>query len=143
MSMRGIGAMLGVTRAAVKARLDEYGIPTRYSGWQHKAFPCQDGHIVKSTYELRVDNWLFENDVLHVYEIPLTIYGGTGSADFLIDDTFVEVWGVTNSDSYSARRKIKLTWYEVRGISLVSINHWDFAAQKKDLWKRKLENAFL
>ena len=36
-------------------------------------YECDDGHIVKSTIEQTIDNWLFENGIKHGYEVPLDI----------------------------------------------------------------------
>ena len=143
MSMQQIAAMLGVTRRAISTRFKQHNIPPRRSGWSHKRFPCEDGHLVKSTYELRVDDWLFAHGILHCYEPPLNELGGTSSADFLVGETYIELWGVMYSERYDIRRQDKLDWYATNGLSLVSINYWDFSAQKNDLWKRKLSATFL
>lgn len=142
LGLRQIANRLGVGRQLITDRFDEYGIKMRPSGWQHKRFRCQDGHIVKSTYELRVDNWLFDHGLLHTYEYPLTELGGTSSADFKVGEAYIEVWGVMDSRRYKKRRQEKIAWYELSSLMLISINYWDFSAQKNDLWKRKLQKAF-
>lgn len=139
LSMDAIAEKVAATRQYVANRFDEYGIETRVSGWAHKALECADGHVVKSTYELRVDNWLHSNGLEHVYEFPLTSLGGTSSADFRVGDVFIEVWGVIDSPRYDERKEVKTRWYTENGHSLISINYWDFSAQKKGLWRRKLQ----
>ena len=139
MSLENIAQKLGASRQYVTDRFEEYDMGPRASGWSHKIFECTDGHIVKSTYELRVDNWLSEHDITHVYEYQLCNLGFTGSADFMASDIFIEVWGVRDSPRYNARKKLKTNWYTENGHALISINWWDFSSQKKGLWKRKLE----
>lgn len=143
MSLEVIAKEIGASRGYIISCFDEYGLETRAPGWSHKTFECDDGHVVKSTYELRVDNWLHSNGLEHVYEFPLSALGGTGSADFRVDGVFIEVWGVMDSRRYDRRKEVKTRWYAKNNHRLISINHWDFAAQTKGLWKRKLQALLL
>lgn len=138
LSLQNIADGLGVSREYVTLRFREYGLDTRAPGWSHKTFTCNDGHVVKSTYELRVDDWLYLHRLEHTYEYQLRELGGTGSADFLVDGVFIEVWGVMDSQSYKERQEVKRDWYANNGHQLISLNYWDFSGQANGRWERKL-----
>jgi transposase len=61
--------------------LKHYGIQKRPSGWRDEYITCEDGHLVKSTYELKVDNWLYQNGINHLYE-PRLPFNRRYRADF-------------------------------------------------------------
>lgn len=137
LSLDQIGKLHGATRVWAESRIRAFGIPIRPGGWKHKVFVAKDGHRVKSTYEKRVDDWLYEHGVLHEYE-PLAPFNHKCHADFRVGDTYIEIWGVTDNEIYKERQAYKIEQYEILGINLISINHWDFASHRNELWKRKL-----
>lgn len=141
MSFQNIANECGTSTEWVRLRIQRYGIPVRSGGWQGKRFLCADNHLVKSTYELRVDDWLFSNGIGHEYEMPIG-FGGSSTADFLTDTgVFIEVWGVAVNAVYQERRARKIAWYQSQCASLISINYWDFDASRNSLWIRKLSGA--
>lgn len=136
-SLSAIAEMFGVSRQAIKDAFTEYGIELRTSGWR-KSFMCKDSHLVKSSYERRVDDWLFENGINHEYE-PVLPFGNM-KADFLAKGIYIEIFGVIHNSRYSERKARKIECYRSHGLHLVIINYWDFTSQNKDRWIRKLQS---
>lgn len=94
-----------------------------------------DGHIVCSSYELRVCNWLHKNNIPHEYE-PCGMFPESRiKADFLANGFYIEVWGMCTA-TYSYERLRKLALYEKHNLPLISISARDF---KKRTWRQKLE----
>lgn len=138
LSLDQIGKLYGATREWTERRLKGFNIPIRPGGWKHKIFVAKDGHRVKSTYEKRVDDWLYEHGILHEYE-PLAPFNQKCHADFRIGDTYIEIWGVTDNEVYKERQAYKIEQYTTHNIPLISINYWDFDKSRNRLWERKLE----
>lgn len=132
-----IGDRFGVGYGAIVRRLREYGIQVRPGGFGGRRFTCDDGHVVLSSYERRVDNWLHERGIVHEYE-PHLPFGRNMRGDFLANGWYIEVWGVTNRQDYAERKARKRRLYWSHDLPLVDISPWDFSAKAKDLWKRKL-----
>jgi len=114
-----IGKLIGLSGAAATARLRKFNIPIRYSGFNFKRYKCQDGHIVKSVYEQRVDDWLFVHKLLHQYE-PQLPWNNHQRADFKVNDYYIEVWGIT-SQRYKERKLAKRREYKKRNLKLIQI----------------------
>lgn len=137
-SLAEIGALFGVSRLPVRTRLKAANITLRADGWDGgKRLACADGHLVRSTYEQRVCDWLSERGVQHTYE-PRLPWDLRSRADFLASGWYIEVWGVTNSPLYAARRQRKIDGYRAHRAPLVQINHFDFSGQKRGRWQRLL-----
>jgi hypothetical protein len=139
MSIRAISRHSGISERPVAALLRRYGVPLRHdSGWDGgQRRVCADGHRVRSTYEQRVDDWLHEQGLPHVYE-PVTPFDRRSHADFLANGWYVEVWGVTNDPAYTARRRRKVRRYREQGLALIEIGAHDFCAQARGRWTRQL-----
>jgi predicted nuclease of restriction endonuclease-like RecB superfamily len=94
---------------------------------------ARDGHFVKSFYELSVDNWLFENNIEHVYE-PRIPNAKRCRADFLANGFYIEIWGY-KSKLYAKRKQLKREIYKQNGLSLIELSRLDFQG---DEWQRKI-----
>lgn len=128
---------LGVSRTLVRDRCSRYGVEPLRDGWQKgKRFTCEDGHLARSTYELRVDNWLTEHGIEHQVE-PTYPWDRRYRADFLVGQTYVEVWGVVGNPTYQARRAMKIERCKAEEIDLIQIGHWQFAGGRR--WWKPLE----
>ncbi len=134
LSMKSIGRLFGSGPDAIKARLVKYDIPIRAPGWRGRLFACKDGHKVRSTYEQKVDDWLYVHDLPHEYEPPLP-FKDTRLADFYVLDYYIEVWGV-RKQWYKERKNDKLKDYKAYGLKLLSLHEWDF--DRRAAYKRKL-----
>lgn len=81
---------------------------------------CKDGHMVKSLAERDIDDWLFEENIIHAYEKKLkTLDGETVTPDFYIPEyngtkeIYVEYWGYKDGDNkkYQERKEYKTKIY--------------------------------
>lgn len=119
-SIRRIGHLYGVSETVINRLCDEYGIKRRRDGWDGgKRVPCADGHVVRSIYEQWVDHWLYQHEVPH--EIEPALPDRRYHADFRANGWYIEVWGVTNSASYEARKKRKLALYRAHNLPLIQV----------------------
>lgn len=136
-SLTTVAAEYDCARSTIAARCQRYGIPVARDGWRggHRLH-CIDGHAARSTYEQRVDDWLYQHGVAHELE-PAYPWDRRYRADFLVGQTYIEVWGVRDNDRYAERRRMKIARCRQAGLDLIGINHWQFAAGKR--WWRPLE----
>jgi transposase len=133
----------GVTRTMVVRLFKAHGIQLRPDGWQGgKRFVCQDGHRVRSTYECRVDDWLNENGVNHIYEPPLP-FSPVHKADFFANGWYIEVWGVTKNQEYEERKQRKRDLYAANHAPLIEIPFYAFDKANRELWKRRLHQCLI
>ncbi len=112
-------------------------------------YTCKDGHIVKSKSEVLIDNFLFENGILHAYEKKLP-YGKTEKEvlhpDFFLKDylgkgehVYIEHWGYNeNNKNYTETKKFKIDLYKKLGITLVCTNERKDIADIDATLERKL-----
>jgi DNA-binding transcriptional ArsR family regulator len=137
-SLRSIAKLYGVSKSTVRALCIEYGIPLRRDGFRHgQRFDCIDGHRVRSTYEKHVDDWLHRHGIEHVYE-PILPCDTRYHADFRANGWYIEVWGVTQSETYDARKQRKIDLYLAHSIPLIEVPYYAFQTARKGLWKRLL-----
>lgn len=131
----------GVTRMMVGVLFRAHGVQLRPDGWKGgRRFACQDGHLVRSTYECRVDDWLSEHGVEHIYE-PSLPFSPMHKADFLANGWYIEVWGVTENQAYQERKQRKLELYAANNCPLIEIPQHAFFRQFKNLWIRRLQQC--
>jgi hypothetical protein len=110
---------------------DEYGIEKRAAWWNKEGFKGTDGHSVKSTYEVRVCDWLSSRGISHAYEtrVPSSRF----RSDFLANGWYIEVWGVTNIPAYQAKRARKEAHYRSLGLPLIGIEPHHFYSKTNQL----------
>lgn len=125
----------------IKDWLSQGSVNLRDGGWNKgQRFTCDDGHRVRSTYELRVDNWLSENGIDHIYE-PSLPFDKRSHADFLANGWFIEIWGVTNLDTYKQRKTRKQALYQFHQLPLIEISAASFTKRSNGQWKRSLRRC--
>jgi transposase len=140
-SAASIAASCGVHRRTIVNLCRQQGIPVDRDGWNGgKRYICRDGHEARSLYEQRVDNWLTEHGLIHKTE-PRYPFDTRYKADFLVRDTYIEVWGVTNNPAYRERKAKKIHFCLANGLQLIQINHWQFAKGRR--WWRPLERLLI
>jgi hypothetical protein len=88
-------------------------------------YVCDDGHKVRSKGELLIDNWLYQNGILHAYEKQLESSAGTPETmycDFFIpgSNTYIEFWGLKDK-AYTKRKEEKLNFYRLNNINLIEV----------------------
>jgi AraC-like DNA-binding protein len=139
-TLEEIAVMLNCSKRSVSYRFTRLGIPIRSSKWAGSRHVAQDGHIVKSTYELRVCDWLTAHGIPHDYEPRLRFTKGF-RGDFRVDDKYIEIWGVANSPRYEQRKEEKRTLYRLHNITLVELSSYHF--NSRGAWLRILKNQLL
>lgn len=136
-SATSIAKSCGVDKATIVQLCRNNGIEVDRDGWDGgKRHACLDGHEARSTYEQRVDDWLHMHGIRHEVE-PRYPFDSRYKADFLVQRTFIEVWGVTSNAAYAARRADKIARCQANNVPLISINVWQFAKGRK--WWKPLE----
>jgi DNA invertase Pin-like site-specific DNA recombinase len=130
-----IAADIGVSATTIGNLCREHGIELRPDGWQRgRRWECADGHLARSVYEQRVDNWLAEHGYAHEVE-PRLPCDRRYAADFLVAGIYIEVWGVTASATYDARRERKTRLYREHNLPLIELPAWTFG---RGTWRRRL-----
>lgn len=124
LSAEMVGRKVGVSESSVFKSLIEFNIPTRDAGNAGRLL-CKDGHEVSSSYEKIFDDKLTENNLEHQHDTPLPFHERYRT-DFLIEDVYVEIWGIVGSASYDRRRKTKQKLYKENNCKLVNVYPEDF-----------------
>lgn len=141
LSLTAIGDMFGYNYGVMIALCNEYGIEIRPNGWgEGKRYLCQDGHMVRSLYEQRTDDWLYAHNVAHTYE-PKLPWHKSFKSDFLANGWYIEVWGVTNNETYNRRREQKLQLYRQHNAPLIELPIHFFSKQKQSNLERRLSQC--
>lgn len=140
LSLIEIGQRYGVGKGPVKLLFLANGIEIRKDGWQGKRFETRRGELVRSTYERRVADWLYDQCIDYTYEPPLP-FSNHGSADFFANGWYIEIWGVIGSKEYAARREEKRAGYTLSGVPLIEIPAHGFDQGRNDLWIRRLQHV--
>lgn len=93
-------------------------------------FRCNDGHYVRSKSEKIIDDWLYNNNIIHAYEKK--IIGENMICDFYIksklpeQDIYIEYWGLEdNNTRYSERKNKKQNLYKKLNLRLLNLNEQD------------------
>jgi len=142
LSLDHIGAQHGVCANPIARLCKEFGISIRPDGFNGgMRLTCNDGHLVRSTYEQRVDNWLYEQGIDHEYE-PRLPFEQRWYADFLANGWYIEIWGVKGSMDYSERKVRKIALYNAHHTPLIQVSIDSFSNRRKDSWQRRLTRCF-
>jgi len=91
-----------------------------------KKFPAEhrtsDGHFVRSKAEAIIDDWLYNNGIVHAYEkcVPIEeeMY-----CDFYIPEkrVYIEYWGYENKPAYLERKEKKIALYSKYELNLIEL----------------------
>jgi len=139
LSLSQIADRDGMERIQLTKLFKNNGILIRKDGWQGgKRFDTIDGHSVRSTYEQRVADWLCEHGIEYTQE-PRLPFGG--KSDFLANGWYIEIWGVTYSQTYKKRQAEKQAGYKAYRLLLIELTHHMFAARRNGSWMRHLEQC--
>ena len=125
-----IGKIFGYSDTSIRRELHSINIKLR-KGY-HKDYyrlKTDDGHIVRSSLEREVDNYLFHHQLPHQYDIRICS-DRTLRCDFKIGEYFIEVWGLIGVDEYEKRMIKKMEIYQNNHLKLISIFPKDDIHQK-------------
>lgn len=122
---RGVEEYKGAS--TVEAVLSPKEVVHEYTLNFRNKFPSKyrtsDGHQVRSRAELAIDNWLYQNRVIHVYEKMLPIEEEVYS-DFYIREgnVYIEYWGMEKDQKYLARKQVKQEIYAKYEFNLIELD---------------------
>jgi len=93
---------------------------------EKKIYKCNDGDMVRSNGEVRIDDWLSENKIEHIYEQKLPI-SHLLYCDWYLPkyNVYIEFWGSIHSIDEGAKRKYKEKVYKKNGFKLINIENDD------------------
>jgi hypothetical protein len=78
------------------------------------------GNIVKSTYEVILDNFLYLNDLDYEYEGKISD-NYNYLFDFKVEGFYIEIWGLRNKE-YNKTKLLKEAVYESENLSLIGLD---------------------
>jgi hypothetical protein len=86
----------------------------------------QDGHYVRSKAEALIDDFLFNNGIVHAYEKKLPVKEDL-FCDFYLPQgkVWIEYWGYENKPEYLDRKKKKQAIYQKYGVNLIELTEKD------------------
>lgn len=89
-------------------------------------YRAKDGHYVRSKSELTIDNYLYDNRIVHAYEKK--IFSKTNPeneylSDFYLPeyDLYIEHWGIENNQEYINKKSEKQNIYLENNYKLLNI----------------------
>lgn len=94
-----------------------------------KTKKTQDGHFVKSEFEIKVDDILYNNNIVHAYNIKVDeITERTVMCDWFIPvladkGIYIELWGVKNNEKNSINKNEKIALYKKHNLKLIEIEY--------------------
>jgi hypothetical protein len=102
-------------------------------------YRTQDGHRVRSRAEAMIDDYLYNNGVVHAYERRLPGIEEEVISDFYIPagKVFIEFWGMEENEKYQDRKKKKLEIYADNNFNLIELHDKDIETID-DVLPRKL-----
>ncbi|MBO1403077.1 glycerol kinase [Vibrio cholerae] len=97
-----------------------------------------DGHYVRSTGELLIDNWLYLAGVVHAYQRPLPIEEEVTS-DFYLPSgkVYLQFWGTDEGDIAPSEQQKTRALYQAHGLALIEIQSHEIT-QLDDILPAKL-----
>lgn len=103
-------------------------------------FRTKDGHMVRSRGEMLIDNFLYDQGIVHAYERRLPITEDCYS-DFYLPEkkVYLEYWGLEGRSSYENRKAEKKALYAKHGFSLLEVTDDHIAAPDDELPKLLLK----
>lgn len=103
-------------------------------------FRAKDGHMVRSRGEMLIDDFLYEQGIVHAYERRLPIHEDCYS-DFYLPEkkVYLEYWGLAGRASYDERKAEKKALYSRHEFNLIEITDDHIAAPDDELPKLLLK----
>lgn len=89
----------------------------------------QDGHFVESEMEIKVDDILFTNNIVHAYSIKVDeIFERTVICDWYIPilpnkGIYIELWGIKGDEKYNKNKNEKIELYKKHNLKLIEIEY--------------------
>lgn len=135
-----IASHYSVSKWMISSVCDSNGIAKRPDGFNGGVrYDGPNGLKVRSTYELRVAEWLSLNAVSFIYE-PRLPFNRRLRADFIANGWYIEVWGVQGSKAYTEKRERKRKAYKANQLPLIQITPRHIASGS---FSRRLEKCLV
>lgn len=111
-----------VSAKLITHRLLSAGVRLRRPGFSRYR-RCSDGHLVQSHWEQAVDEWLTQHGLPHEVQppCPWAKWRSIQRADFIVGNTYIEVWGMEGNAKYDKRRLEKIAKYREHGFDLIEV----------------------
>jgi len=123
---REIAFLYNTDKKVVCDYLHRYEIEVRPDTFPgHNFCKCKNGLVVRSNYERAFINALITFGIDFEYE-PRLPFDKRRSADLLVKDVYVEIWGMVGWDVYDDRKRIKKKLYKENNFKLFSVYPEDF-----------------
>jgi hypothetical protein len=89
-------------------------------------FKTEDGHWVRSKSEMLIDNWFYNNGIVHAYESRVPIPEEM-ECDFFVPsaEKYVEYWGLEDKEEYRKRMDKKRSLYSKNHLDLLELRERD------------------
>ena len=99
---------------------------TPYGQTEQPRFKTEDGHLVRSKSEALIDNWFYNNGIVHAYESRVPIQEDM-ECDFYVPSVgkYVEYWGREDQEEYRKRMDKKRSRYSKNHLDLVELREKD------------------
>ncbi len=137
-SLKAISDDFDVSWQTIRELAIDSGIQLREPGWYFgPRLVAADGHLVRSAYEKRVDDWLSSHGLEHEVDPPVP-FKSRWLADFRVGDTYIEVWGVRDQPTYDTKKRAKIEAYTAHGVKLIELAYHHFPANKRHLFEQRL-----
>jgi len=124
LNSRDIGEMYGIDGQGIVRRMKKFKIKIKNNSFGNSSL-LTNGIKVKSSYEKTFGDLLCKNNIKFSYE-PQLSFNHRYHSDFLINNTYVEIWGVVGNKKYDERKNKKIQLYNSNGFKLISLYPKDF-----------------
>lgn len=86
----------------------------------------QDGHMVRSRGEMLIDDFLYQQGIVHAYERKVPIEEDM-YCDFWLPTgkVYIEYWGIEDQEKYKERKRKKKELYEKYELNLIELSNKD------------------
>lgn len=95
-----------------------------------REYRCYDGHYVRSKAEQIIDDWLYNNGIIHAYEKSVFMESDPDAivlCDFYLPqkDIYIEFWGLEDDEKYTKRKEEKIKLYDENKIKRIDLTEKD------------------
>lgn len=123
---REIALLYDTDKKVICDYLHRYEIDVRPDTFpEHNFCKCKNGLYVRSNYERAFINALLTFNIEFEYE-PRLPFDRRSSADLLVDDVYVEIWGMIGWSKYDKRKERKKKLYKENNLKLFNVYPNDF-----------------
>lgn len=108
--------------------------------WEAK-YRTLDGHYVRSTSEMSIDNLLYQYGLAHAYERKIFVGDEEVLSDFYLPagKVYIEFWGMEGDEKYNERKRKKIEFYKKNEIPLIQLHSKDIL-NLDDVLQKELKN---